>query len=302
MRGRLTCLTWTLEAIQNIVFERLEKEGLEKVLLPLGTLDESQTHVPIFATPNLKEKTRVVVIFGEPCQNLGNLALRIANGPGGIDKGTMVSVVRDLHAQQSSPDDPRAPGILLANVGSVFWWPEGRKALTLAAVADMPLPSMVHDGRRITAENRIPGSETPEKHVEYILNRVVPALASTEARIDLIGIGDSSDMLVNFYDQEEVWAQWGHRVNTLSLLEGVVSERPIGCGEFKSFLKKVCSYLPYSSVLPESMVRRRGDMLTAMSSALGVTFSRRNPEERLSMAAAAMIRLVPASPCIPSVS
>ncbi|ROT35413.1 hypothetical protein SODALDRAFT_65459 [Sodiomyces alkalinus F11] len=226
------------QAIQNIVFHRLEKEGLEKVLLPLGTTDESQPHVPIFASQNLKEKSRVVVIFGEPHQNLGNLALRVANGRGGINKGTMVSVVRDLQAQQSSADDPRAPGVVLANVGGVFWWPEGRTALTLAAVADMPLASMAHTGRRITVANRIPGSETPENHMESILRQVLPALASSEACIDLIAIGDPSDMLVKLLDREEIWTQWGHRINTLSLLEVVLLPKEIRSEELKRFLEK----------------------------------------------------------------
>ena len=79
--------------MEDEIHSRLEKQGLQKVLLPLGaTLTDR--HVPIFATPDLKSKSRIVVIFGEPSQDLGVIAGRIANGPGGIDQGSMVSVVR----------------------------------------------------------------------------------------------------------------------------------------------------------------------------------------------------------------
>ncbi|KAM0323139.1 hypothetical protein ACHAQA_008989 [Verticillium albo-atrum] len=225
------------DAIQDVVRGRLEAEGLETILLPLGT-QAAQPHVPIFASADLKSKSRVVVIFGEPNQDLGNLALRVANGPGGINKGTMVSVVRDLRKQTSGPGDDSSPGILLANTGAVFWWPEGQRALTLSRMADMPLASLAHHGRRILPANQIPKAETEEEHIRYIFEEVLPALAKGDARIDIIGIGLSADMVEVYLDQEDVWAIWGGRVNTFTIIGGVTDSADLKCQPFKDFLAK----------------------------------------------------------------
>ena len=92
--------------MEDEIHSRLEKQGLQKVLLPLGaTLTDR--HVPIFATPDLKSKSRIVVIFGEPSQDLGVIAGRIANGPGGIDQGSMVSL-HQFEPCAGSNDDTRS--------------------------------------------------------------------------------------------------------------------------------------------------------------------------------------------------
>ncbi|CRK23375.1 hypothetical protein BN1708_003650 [Verticillium longisporum] len=143
----------SLDAVQDIVHARLEAEGLEKHSLPFGS-KSGDAQVTIFASADLHRKSRVTVIFGEPNQSLGILALRVANGPGGINMGTMVSVVQTLKQQISSPDDSEAPGIILCNVGAVFWWPEEERTLTLSHMSDMPLASLAHHGRRITTANQ----------------------------------------------------------------------------------------------------------------------------------------------------
>lgn len=232
-------LTSSLEAIQDVVHERLQKEGLNKVLLPLNTTDSSQPHTTIFASADIQSKSRIVVIFGEPRQMLGVLALRVLNGPGGVNKGSLVSIVKKLQAQATSATDPSPPGIVLADVGSVFWWPEKRKALTLNAFAEMPLPSMVHNGRRITDDNRIPGSESSEKNVEHMLREVLPALANEKARFDFIGIGRGADILEQQLDQKDLWDCWAKRINTISILGGSIPSSQLHNEELKTFLSKV---------------------------------------------------------------
>ncbi|KAM0283511.1 hypothetical protein ACHAQH_002462 [Verticillium albo-atrum] len=223
------------DAIQDIVHARLEAEGMRKQWLPLGSIP-GEPQVPIFASADICRKSRVVVVFGEPNQDLGNLALRVANGPGGINMGTMVSVVQALKKQISSPEDSESPGIILCNVGAVFWWPEEQRALTLSRMADMPLVSLAHHGRRITTANVIPGMETSEQHICYMFEAVLPALAGENARLDLIGIGLSADMLETHLDQESVWAQWGSRINAIAILGGITDSANLRCQPFKDFL------------------------------------------------------------------
>lgn len=226
-------------AIRDVVHRRLQDEGLNKIRLPLGADDSSRPHVPIFVSANLQDKSRIVVIFGEPNQDLGNLALRVANGPGGIDKGTMVSVVRQLKQQASSASDASPPGVILGNVGELCWWPEGQRPLTLNAMADMPLASMVHYGRRSTALGIIPENETAEMHIGHVLEKLLPALAKEDALVDLVGIGLGADSLEKYLDEDGVWARLGNRINTLSILGVITPASSFKCSGFKAFLSEV---------------------------------------------------------------
>lgn len=244
-----------VDALRKIIFERLENEGLEKVNLSLGT-PSTEPHVPIFVSPDLKEKSHVVIILGEPTQDLGMLAGRVANGPGGLNKGSMVSVVRALKEQVASSTDSSSPGIVLANMGQRYWWPEGKRALTLVDSAAIPLPSMVHAGRRyIPTVNDIPGSETPLSHVETIFKEVISASVAEDAKISIIAVRESCEVVEKFLDIKQNWDTWGTRLNAMVLLANVYTTDHLTNTDLKEFLAKVSfpwlfiRILTYESVL-----------------------------------------------------
>ncbi|KAI1324455.1 hypothetical protein F5Y16DRAFT_305577 [Xylariaceae sp. FL0255] len=110
------------QATQDEINSRLEGQGLKKITLPLpstptdgdktsdtdpkpiGTSTKpTDKHVPIFISDNLAAKSRIVLIFGETHQDLGVLAQRVIGGPGGVTKGSMVSIVAALQKQTSGP-------------------------------------------------------------------------------------------------------------------------------------------------------------------------------------------------------
>ncbi|KAK1656269.1 Arb2 domain-containing protein [Colletotrichum phormii] len=226
------------EAIRDIVHGRLEKEGLNKTLLPLGA-EPTSPNVPIFTSPSLASASRVFIIFGEPSQDLGNLALRVVNGPGGINKGSMVSVVQEINRQRASPSDNGPPGILLANTGELWWWPEGNKALSPTSAMAVPRKSMVHHGRANNPKyHAIPKNESPEAHIAYVLNEVIPSLLSPTARLDIIGIGLGADYATRELDTSETWSTLGHRINTLSLLGSTINVEELTHESFKEFLPR----------------------------------------------------------------
>ncbi|KAK2005835.1 Arb2 domain-containing protein [Colletotrichum eremochloae] len=226
------------EAVRDIVHERLEKEGMEKVLLPIGAQPTSP-HVPIFTSANLATASRVVVVFGEPSQDLGILALRVANGPGGINNGSMVSVVQNIARQTSSASDSSAPGIILANTGELWWWPEGKKALSPTSAIAVPQKSMVHHGRAFNSKlNSIPQNESPEAHVRYVLNEVLPAFVPSSARLDIVGIGLGADQVTRALDSPDTWSVLGHRINTLSLLGSTTAIDELSHESLKEFLPR----------------------------------------------------------------
>ena len=231
----------TSETVQRLVHERLEAEGLVKVLLPLGTTDATERHLPIFVSADLATKSRVVIIFGQATQDLGILAHRVIGGPGGVNKGCMVSVVQILKKQVSSPTDATAPGIILANMGQTWWWPDGKRALCPLDRHGVPMPSAVHWGvRPQPGINTIPGNSSPPQHVKYMLDKVVPALVNPEARLDIL---DLSDDVVRYLDT--IWDRLGPRMNSLAILNGFTNNNDLKSDAFKTFLKDVSSTYSY---------------------------------------------------------
>ncbi|CAG1995919.1 unnamed protein product [Fusarium graminearum] len=226
-------------AMEDIIHERLQKEGLQKIQLLPG----NKKQCPIFVGTNIAKTERIVAIFGEPHQDLGFIAGRIVNGPGGMAKGSMISVVQALAKQSASPDDSEPPCVILANMGQRFWWPEEERTLTIEDAADIPLPSLVHSGRQHSKElNEIPGSESTIAHMTTIFNKVIDV--NKNAKIDIIAIGQSCEVALEFFENNENWARWGHRLGGMLLMGTVFRADLLANAEFKNFLaKRACGYL-----------------------------------------------------------
>jgi hypothetical protein len=210
----------------------------------LGTTDPTAKHVPIRVSPDLDTKSRVVVIFGESCQALGIRAYRVCDGPGGVSKGSMAGFVKALQEQHSSDSDHSAPGIVLANMGELWWWPEGQKGLTLAGRQRIPMTSAVHLERVYgRGQNTIPENGTPAEHVRYIFEKVLPTMVSKGAKLDIIAIGDSAEEVEKYLNKDAIWAKLGDQLNILVVLGGFYSSSEFVCEGFKTFMKEVRSPL-----------------------------------------------------------
>ncbi|KAK1763591.1 hypothetical protein QBC33DRAFT_518533 [Phialemonium atrogriseum] len=238
------------EAIERLIHARLEGLGLEKLRLPLGARPADR-HIPIFASADLATADRIVVIFGEPAQDLGILAQRVASGPGGLDRGSMVSVVRSAMtimagAGADEGEDGRGkgkgetrPGIVLANTGQLWWWPEGGRPLTHAGRHAMPMASAVHWGRADGGpRNEVAGNETVGAHVRCVFETVVRGLAAPRARIHVVAVGDAADEVEAYLDGEEAWREWGPRMECLALLGGFYKAADLKCEGFKRFMRE----------------------------------------------------------------
>ncbi|RDA95359.1 hypothetical protein CP533_3483 [Ophiocordyceps camponoti-saundersi (nom. inval.)] len=219
-------------AMEEIVHDRLEKLGMRKLRLPLGAKAEER-HVPIMVSADIETKSHVVVIFGEPCQELGVLAKRVMNGRGGLEKGSMISVVRAL--QKQTPE----PGIILANTGQLFWWPEGSRSLTVIASQALPLPSLAHRGYRFVAGiNDVPGNESPANHIGYVCRRVIDTVVKPDASISVVAIGQSCELMMQYLDDAENWSAWEDRLKSMLLLGHVYADDYLVNSALKDFLAK----------------------------------------------------------------
>ncbi|EAA35488.1 hypothetical protein GE21DRAFT_2171 [Neurospora crassa] len=225
------------QAVNQIIDSRLEAEGLKEVLLPLGVASKDEPHAKIRLSEDLSSKSRVVIIFGQSCQDFGILAHRVASGQGGLNKGSMVNIVKALKQQKSSATDDAAPGIILANPGDLWWWPEGKKGLSEFARHQIPGSSLVHWGwHHDPARNSISENANPTEHLKYIFEKVVPQFVNDKAKIDVIALGDMSDEVEQYLDNDDVWAKIGHRLNALVVLGGFYDMREAKCPGFKKFM------------------------------------------------------------------
>ncbi|GAB1311623.1 Arb2 domain-containing protein [Madurella fahalii] len=227
------------EAISKIIHSRLDAEGLISVPLPLGTLT-TQPHVPIRVSSDLaSHTTRVVLLFGESSQESGVLAHRVLGGRGGITKGSVLGLVKALKTQRSSAADPSPPGIVIANPGELWWWPEGGRGLTPTSRHCVPMSSAVHYGRYHDEEkNGIPGNRTVAEHVRCVFEDVVMKMVSKTAKVDVIAVGDVADAVEGYLDEEAVWERVGGMMNSLVVLGGFYDSAKFKCGGFKKFMKE----------------------------------------------------------------
>jgi hypothetical protein len=205
-------------------------------------------------TAGLEKQSRVVLILGESSQEFGAIAYRVINGRGGINKGSMVGLVQALKNQTSSATDSAPPGIILANAGELWWWPEGKRGLTPSGRHGIPLTSSttwgVYHNPRV---NEIPLNRDPVQHMEYLLEQVVPELLGSHTKLDIIAVGDAAENAYRYLGDERNWARYKDTLNCFAILGGYLDTSNV-CEDFRHFLKDVGQrlYLHGGSLLTSS--------------------------------------------------
>ena len=189
------------ECIRDILRTRFEKLGLITLRLPYPALP-SEPHVPILVSPDLGKKSRIIVFFGEPFQDLGVLAYRVI-GTNAIYKGSIEEFVKGiLEGKANGANDKDTPGIVIANPGQLVWHRGGARAITLTSWLSIPRKSAVHDSMRLDpVKNRVPGNEDVDKHVEFIFEKVLGSLASPKAKLDVIAMEWSTTSVVRYLNK-----------------------------------------------------------------------------------------------------
>lgn len=189
-----------IACIREIVTSRLQKLGLETLRLPIGASPHSP-HVPILASPSLDTRSRVIVVFGEPVQDLGVWAYRIAghesiNSGSAVNFATAVLCGDDEHAATAAAAANHGrtkqdkPGLILTNPGQLVWHCAKERALSLPTWHAIPRRSAVEPPMKMTFRNKIPGNESWQAHVTYVFEEVLDNMVSEDTKIDIIGLAE----------------------------------------------------------------------------------------------------------------
>ncbi len=176
-----------LACVRCMINQRISDLGFETIRLPLGST-ETDNHVPIWVSPNISFKKRVIVIFGERHQDLGIFSYRVI-GDDGLNAGSCLNLVNAVQRGPAATSDDSVPGIVIANPGQLFWYRGGSRAVTSTEWQNLPRASAVDEPFRVDeVQNRATGNTNFYEHINYIFEHLIPAKLNEEAKLDLIGL------------------------------------------------------------------------------------------------------------------
>jgi hypothetical protein len=150
--------------------------------------------VPILVSPSIDTKTRIIVVFGEPVQDLGIWAYRTI-GTEGVNIGSAVNFTKAVIGDRSrepgeSSQSKAGPGLVLTNPGQLVWYCAGERAISLPTWHALPRRNAVEPPMRMSIRNKIPGNETWQDHVTHVFENVLGKIVSKDVKIDIIGLAE----------------------------------------------------------------------------------------------------------------
>ncbi|KAI9929242.1 hypothetical protein ASPWEDRAFT_103510 [Aspergillus wentii DTO 134E9] len=195
--------------IRTIVSSRLQDLGLTTLRLPLSSTP-NDPHVPIWVSPNLSTASRIVVVFGEPNQDLGIWAYR-SIGTQGIHAGSAVSFANAVLGRKNGGDQETSgdTALVLANTGQLIWNCGSRRAVTHPSWIALPRRSAVDPPMTMSQRNKIPGNANWQEHVDCVFDEILGArgkLVKADAKIDIIGLAEGGLGAIRYLANDwEIW-------------------------------------------------------------------------------------------------
>ncbi|PWY91008.1 hypothetical protein BO70DRAFT_307468 [Aspergillus heteromorphus CBS 117.55] len=202
--------------IRNIVSVRLRNLGLVTLRLPL-TSKSTEPYVPILVSKNLSTASRVIVVFGEPIQDLGIWAYRTV-GTESIDAGSAIAFTRAVLSKNDKASSSEKTALVLANTGQLTWHCGTRQPMTLTSWMNMPRKSAVDPALVMTRRNNIPGNEYWQNHVDYVFEKILAArgrLVKKDAKIGVIGLADGGLGAIRYLAGH--WESWRPYISAICL-------------------------------------------------------------------------------------
>ncbi|THC91880.1 hypothetical protein EYZ11_008657 [Aspergillus tanneri] len=224
--------------VRNIISSRLRALSLTTLKLPLLSTP-GDAHVPILVSSNLSTASRIIVVFGEPSQDLGVWAYRSTNTDG-IDIGSAVCFARavlhpeahnlgannaEASASESESTPASGPGsnrsgtaLIIANTGQLIWHCGSQRAVTLQTWLALPRASAVDPPLTMTRRNKIPGNTSWQEHIDCVFDEVLAAgsrLIREDATIQVVGLVDGGLGAIRYLASR--WETWHTRLSSICL-------------------------------------------------------------------------------------
>lgn len=140
-------------------------------------------------------------------------------GAGGINTGSAVNMIKYIQEKGACPGESEPPAIILANMGQIYWYRRGKKAVTLMTWNALPQASCVEKTIRLDPiKNTVPGNRDTDEHINYIFNHVIEKLMPNIAKIDVIGVSEGAMGVSRFLDKVENWTKWGSKMQAFAAL------------------------------------------------------------------------------------
>ncbi|EAW11558.1 uncharacterized protein ACLA_092560 [Aspergillus clavatus NRRL 1] len=242
------------ECIRNIVSSRLRNLGLTTIQLPLSSGPKTP-HVPIWVSSNLSRASRVVVVFGEPVQDLGIWAYRTV-GTEGIDAGSAVAFAKAVLYNGAKTDSTgidsglqqSGTALILANTGQLIWHCGSSRAVSHQSWLALPRSSAVEPPSTMTRRNKIPQNGSWQEHVACVFDEILAArgrFVGEDAKIDIIGLAEGGLGAIRYLAAD--WGSWKPYISAIALSNplhsprvDLVEEDPVSPGSFTSFIASRC--------------------------------------------------------------
>ncbi|KAL4808833.1 Arb2 domain-containing protein [Aspergillus unguis] len=256
------------ECIRGIVLARLRDLGLATLRLPL-TSGPNRPHVPILVSKNLSTASRIILLFGEPVQDLGIWAYRTV-GAENINAGSAVDFVKavlypdenaNTYANSASdgtyrrltkPQQPQHKtqqgdvAVILANTGQLVWHCGTGKAMTLNSLLALPRASAVDPPLAESRRNKIPGHGNWQEHVNSVFDAILSArgqLVREDVKIDVIGLSEGGLGAVRYLGRN--WPTWRKYISAMVLATPLHTKasdlvESTAQGSFAAFMSSRC--------------------------------------------------------------
>ncbi|KAM3421992.1 hypothetical protein BST61_g2369 [Cercospora zeina] len=212
---------------KEIAAELKEKHGITELFVTgangaeIASSRPNGPHLSLLTTQvsELAHKRDIIIIIGESMQDCGVWAWRVVQRDGGMDGGSLTGLAGKVMKQveestgggvarlppdedvRSNEQNTKAPGIVVLNPGQLLYSHDLGRGLTLASWQSRSRPTAISGPCKIEPKyNSIPGHENPRKHVETVLQQILPQITAEKARLHIIAIGDGTAATVDAID------------------------------------------------------------------------------------------------------
>ncbi|KAL5343426.1 Arb2 domain-containing protein [Aspergillus crustosus] len=256
------------ECVRTIVLSRLRALGLATLRLPL-TSGPTKPHVPILVSRNLSTASRIILVFGEPVQDLGIWAYRTV-GSESINAGSVVDFAKAVLRPDGDTDQAHDTtngftttklsskgkkngdvALVLANTGQLVWHCGSGQAMTINSWLSLPRASAVDPPLAESKRNKIPGNANWQEHVDSVFDGIINArgqLVREDVKISVIGAAEGGLGAVRYLARN--WETWHPYISAICLatpLHTLVTDIPDPSTQpssapqsFRSFLATRC--------------------------------------------------------------